>query len=249
MLRRCWGGRLRSGAFLTGCCCWLKSVGRYWDWERSIILAPFVVDGLAIVLLWFSLQDLVFLAVSGLIFLGSSVSKEVCNVLFILLAIDRNDKTGRGVAHFSHVFVDRIALQGTFEWFQHCLQLFRPLGDRRVQPHLHGICAWVQDHRHTVVQKGELFVGIGRDDGVAVQFLILVIFRAFIFHAVPQPRKTHQLAVGAFYEVRDLLLRVGSFFQPFIKALCDDYAAFPHFHGSPHRLGSREAVIPAIDCA
>lgn len=185
--------------------------------------------------------------ISRLLFLTRSIPKEIGNVFLILLAVDGDNEAGRIVSDLAHVLIDWVALELTLKRLQHRLQLLGPLVASRVQPHLDILGSRVQNDRHAIMQELKLLVRVRRDDRVRIQLLTLL--GPFIPNAIPQPSETHQLAVLALDEMRDLVSGSGSLFQPFVEALCDHEAAFLRFHRRPHALVLEQAVVTAVDRA
>lgn len=74
----------------------------------------------------------------------------------------------------------------------------------------------------------------------------VVMVRTFELDAVPETGKAHELAILALREMRQLVLAV-VLLEPFIEALCDNYAALLLLHGGPHAAILDERVIPAVD--
>lgn len=95
------------------------------------------------------------------------------------------------------------------------------------------------------MQELELFVRVRRDDRVRVQLLFLLA--PFVLDAVPETREAHQLAVLPLHKVWDLVLRLGSLFQPLVESLRDHQASFLRFHRRPHAPVLQKAVVTAVD--
>jgi len=92
------------------------------------------------------------------------------------------------------------------------------------------------------VQKLELLVRVGGDDGVGV----LLLIRPLILAAIPETSHTKQLVIFPLDVVRYLLLAV-VLFQPLVEALCDNDTTLTLLHSRPHPAVLDKGVVAAID--
>jgi hypothetical protein len=101
-------------------------------------------------------------------------AEEVGNVVLVCGTVDGNEERRRVVANLAYIFADLIALKFPLVRLQECLQVLTPLCTIWIKPSSYRIRSVIQDDGHAVVQKVELFVGVGGDDGVGIELLARV---------------------------------------------------------------------------
>jgi len=113
---------------------------------------------------------LVSLGLGGLLL----VPEEVGNIVLVFCRVNGHEEGGRVVSDFAYILAHRVALELAVVWLEQRLQVFGPFCARGVKPRPDGVGAVVQYDGHAVVQKVELFVGVGGDDGVGIELLARV---------------------------------------------------------------------------